>query len=184
MKMKKLILIAIVTLAVACNSNAPKDETVKKSEITEQAKLFTSDDLLKDISNQIDKEVAVKGTVVHVCKHGGKKLHLIGENPDERLIVFATEEVGKFERELEGSDIVLNGVVREKRIDEAYLDKWAAEMEEHHKDDEDKDAFHKEQENIEKMRAEVKASEKGYISKYRIEAKKFEAKEETEVTKH
>lgn len=175
--MKNFALLLVAIVVFACNNTSPKNEEVKKTEVKTEIATLNSDDLLTKISEYVNKEVAVKGTVVHVCKHGGKKLHLVGQNPDERLIVFATEEIGKFERELEGSDVVLKGIVREERLDEKYLEEWLAKATENHKDDEDKDDFHKEQEDIESMRAKIKASEKGYISKYRMEAKTMNTKE-------
>ncbi len=177
--MRKLLLVLAVCVAVSCNTATEKKEkTEQKEEVTKKAEALSSDALLKDIATFVDKEVSLKGTVVHVCEHGGKKLHISSTNPDQRVIVFASEDMGKFKRELEGSDIVLSGVVKEKRIDEAYLNEWAAEIanSDHGGEDEEKDAFHKDQENIEKMREQVKASEKGYISKYHIVAKEYNEK--------
>lgn len=55
------------------------------------------------------KEVAIQGTVVHVCKHSGKRLHLMGADETTKLRVEAGD-IGQFAKELEGSDIIARGV--------------------------------------------------------------------------
>jgi hypothetical protein len=65
--------------------------------------------LLANPTQYDGKEVAVEGTVVHVCKHSGKRLHLIGADEATKLRIEAGE-IGQFAKELEGSDIIAKGV--------------------------------------------------------------------------
>ncbi len=59
----------------------------------------------------VGKTVEIEGLVVHVCKHGGKKMFIVGENPDIRVKITATDKVSVFEPELEGSNVVVQGIV-------------------------------------------------------------------------
>jgi hypothetical protein len=61
--------------------------------------------------NNVGKEVEIQGIVVHVCKHGGKKLFVIGEDPEKRVKITASDEVTVFLPELEGSTILVNGFI-------------------------------------------------------------------------
>ncbi len=58
-----------------------------------------------------EKTLLVEGKVVHVCTESGKKLFIVGENPDIRLYVAAGEEMSKFPMELLGSEVSVEGVI-------------------------------------------------------------------------
>jgi len=70
----------------------------------------------------VDNKVSVKGTVVHVCKHGGKRMFLMGDDPNVRVKITKGKNMTAFEREMEGSDVSAEGIVRVKEVDNAYLD--------------------------------------------------------------
>jgi len=67
--------------------------------------------LVSNPADYIDKNIVVEGKVVHVCRETGKKLFIVGENPDVRLYVQAGEEMPKFPMELLGSEIVVEGTL-------------------------------------------------------------------------
>ena len=58
------------------------------------------------------EKVQIEGLVVHVCKHGGKKMFLVGDNPDVRVKIDASDEVTVFSADLEGSSVVVQGIVQ------------------------------------------------------------------------
>ncbi len=123
--MKRIITAAIalafgITLITACGNNAGYGEAAGSAMTL--AKLFEKPDQF------IDKEVLLTGTVTHVCKHGGKRVHITDTETNEVIRVEAGENMSAFARELEGSDIVVTGVLRETRIDKAYLDEWEQEV--------------------------------------------------------
>ena len=177
--MKNLFL-ALATLAMfACNApQAGENESTGDSsqtslEQTQAAEVLEADKLLADMDAFSAKNVAVKGLVVHVCKHGGKKLHLVGTDGEKKLIVDATDVLGSFERELEGSDVVIEGTLEETRIDEATLAAREAEIKANHTEDIDDEHVQEELAAIAKQREEVQASEKGYVSRFRLQATKL-----------
>jgi len=116
--LKKLSVIVVLALIFAsCGNNAEEQEEVK---------VLTVAQFNEQAENLVDSIVSVEGTVEHVCKHGGKRLRMFGEDPEVILNVEVGEEINMFEAELEGSDVIIEGVVAEFRIDNAYLDEWEA----------------------------------------------------------
>lgn len=138
-------------------------------------------------ADNLDKTVQLEGTVVHVCKHGGKRMHIIGEDTEQRLVVHAAEDMEPFKAEMEGNKVKITGIINETRIDEAYLVKWEeeikaaqaeeAEAEEHpashtshdlheHGAEGDDGKSHDPMTQIEDIRKQISENEKGYISKF------------------
>lgn len=113
-------LLAVVTIAllfVSCGNNAPEEKTI-----------LTVEQTLEQIQDLVDSTITIEGTVVHVCRHGGGKMFLVGENPESKIKIVAGDVVTMFERELEGSDVIVEGKIIELRIDEAYLIQWEQEL--------------------------------------------------------
>lgn len=157
--MKKLIFVLLGVLALASCNNENK-------EIENQVavKVSTADFEAKAI-NLVDQKIALEGTVSHVCKHGGKRFFL-GE---ERVKVLSSDKIGSFDVNLEGSDVLVEGILREERVDEAFLIEWEAELEETvqaaekelaHKGEPGHD--HAEEENAEDPNAAAKDQIKAY----------------------
>ena len=65
--------------------------------------------LMADPAQYSGKEIAVSGKVIHVCAHSGKKMFIVGDDPDIRLFVTIGEELPKVPMELLGSDVVVTG---------------------------------------------------------------------------
>lgn len=58
------------------------------------------------------QKIQIEGLVVHVCKHGGKKMFIVGEDPEVRVKIDASDEVTVFDTELEGSTVMVQGIVQ------------------------------------------------------------------------
>lgn len=182
---KALGILAIASLLVSCGTQQKKDK-----ECTEKDAI-TVDNLLADITNYIDKDIVVVGTVNHVCEHGGKRMFIMGADPDIAIKITPNDEVGIFEKELEGSHVIITGIVKELRIDEAYVANLEKELSEgadneaiHDHSGEEDEEDHAETEvdsskikQIEYMKTQIAESESGYYSQFWIEASKFEVKE-------
>jgi hypothetical protein len=97
-------LLIIVALFSSCGNSGSKNassETVKVE--------FAS--LVENPDNYLNKNIIVEGKVVHVCTMSGKKLFIVGENPDIRLFIAAGEDMPKFPMELLGSNVVVEGLI-------------------------------------------------------------------------
>jgi len=123
---KKLFVLLVVSVFIISCGNKT-NQTQNQDEPVEIAMLNIAD-FDKDAADHVGEEVKVEGTVVHVCKHGGKRMFVMDEDPDVRVKVTVNENMPSFDVELEGSDIVVTGVIDELRIDEDYLVEWELEL--------------------------------------------------------
>ena len=174
-QMKKMLILLASLFAIACATKPQGDAPAADS--AQHAQTLNADQLLDTMPAMVNKPVTFSGTVVHVCKHGGKKLHIVGTDGEKRILVMSSDASGVFSQELEGSDVVVQGTIKETRIDAASLLEREQEFLANHKGEEKTEAYQEEMAYIEKMREDVKNSEKGYISKFKIEAQHVSAKQ-------
>lgn len=118
--MKKIILVLFAAMAMFACSNSEEGSTVTVADFEEKA------------ADLVDQKVQIEGMVVHVCRHGGGKMFLEEVGNDKRVKITAGEGVGQFDQswETEGKEVLVEGFVREMKIDEAYLANWEAELKE------------------------------------------------------
>jgi len=191
---KYLFLIIPAFMLFSCenpqNADAGADGTdTTATEQTEELQVINASDFDSLAENFIDQELVIEGTCVHTCKHGGGKMHIVGTNPDVRVVVMATDESGKFNADMEGTKYLVTGKVLETRIDSAYLAKWEEEVlageteggdgvkHKHGEEGDNADAameLEMKLAQIDEIRKEVAESEKGYLSNYTVECVSFE----------
>ena len=184
MTKKLFVLAALAIVFAACNSTSTDQNQADTKEIA----TITCEEFSANPDVYVSQEVSIEGTAVHICKHGGKKMFIVGEDPDERIKITTGEEIAVFDVEMEGSNVAIIGVVDELRVDEAYLTNWENEVmadnpesemkihsgEEGHEDHEDNQLAELEQ--INDLRAELKESGKDHLSFYSIIATEYEEK--------
>ena len=191
---KYLFLIIPAFMLFSCENvqKAEGDADVTDSTVTEQIteyQTINASDFDSLAGNFVDQEVMIEGTCVHTCKHGGGKMHIVGDNPDNRVVIMATDESGKFNADMEGTKYHVVGKVLETRIDSAYLANWEAELLAgdteggdgvKHKHGEEGDNADEAMElemklaQIEDIRKEIAESEKAYLSNFTLECISFE----------
>jgi hypothetical protein len=111
------LLAAIALVASACGQKPADDAAPMKVGA-----------LLSTPEKFVGKKITLTGTVTHVCKHGGKRCHLTDTDADQKIRVETGDKVKAFDRAIEGSDLTVTGILRETRIDEAYLASWESEI--------------------------------------------------------
>ncbi len=116
----------VLVLVISCGQQTGKTKDTGKSDISD----VTVEALLADARPFVEKPVSVKGRVVHVCRHGGQRLFIVGEDGEDRFRITVGENISEFDIGLEGSMIEVNGIVKELIIDETYLAEWEAEVSE------------------------------------------------------
>jgi hypothetical protein len=110
--MKKLVLLSLFALILfSCGNQKSKNQTVVQAE--PEIVILTVDDLYKNAVDLADKEVVVKGTVMHICKSGGERCFIMGSTEDVVIRIEAGEKIGSFNQELMGSNLEIVGVLRE-----------------------------------------------------------------------
>lgn len=188
---KKLMLFMFVSaLFISCGSNDSKtteEEVIVQEKVSTAPVKITVAEFNDNAAELVGKIIHIEGTVDHACKHGGKRMFIIDENPDVRVKIEAGENIPAFDAELEGSEVIISGKVEELIIDEAYLTEWEKELEQegeashkihegepgHEKQEADEDHSHQ-YNKIKNYREELKESGKDHISYYFVECIKFE----------
>ncbi len=181
---KVLGILAVAAIMVSCANKEEKKEACCDKEGTK----VTVDQVMADMQTFVDKDLVIVGTVNHVCSHGGKRMFIMGEDPDVAIKITPNEEIGVFEKELEGSHVMVTGILKELRIDEAYVANLETEIAEGSDSeaihdhsggahDETEEISEEKKQQIEAMRTKIAESENGYYSQFWIEASKFEVKE-------
>lgn len=108
---RTLLSFVIITAIISSCGNAGKKDVSSKANSTEKGVKVEFASLIANPDNYVGKNIIVEGKVVHVCTETGKKMYIIGENPDVRLFVAAGENISKFPMELLGSEIVVEGLI-------------------------------------------------------------------------
>lgn len=103
-----LSLVAIAVFMASCSNTGKKEAAASGNQDAVKVE-FTS--LASNPDDYVGKNIKVEGKVVHVCMETGKKLFIVGENPDVRLYIQAGENMPKFPMELMGNTVEVEGVI-------------------------------------------------------------------------
>ena len=82
------------------------------------------DNLLADAEKLTGGKVTVEGVCTHICRHGGRKIFLMGTDDTQVIRIQAGEKIGSFKPECVNNVVRVTGTLVEDRIDEAYLAEW------------------------------------------------------------
>ena len=129
--MKKILLsIAVIALFLTSCENVqkPKDENVNKKEVVvDKITEININDFDSIVGDFVGEKIQFSGVVEHICQHGGQRMFIVSPDSDARIKVTTDEDMAAFPSSLEGSNVVIVGVVDEFRIDEDYLKEWEEE---------------------------------------------------------
>ncbi|MBN2772684.1 MAG: membrane lipoprotein lipid attachment site-containing protein [Prolixibacteraceae bacterium] len=109
--MKKIAFLIVAVAVLASCSNQKKEQAVQQPEA--EAVVYTVDNLYENAETLVNKEIVVKGTVMHVCKEGGERCFIMGSTEDVLIRVEAGEDIGAFTQEQMGSELEITGVLTE-----------------------------------------------------------------------
>jgi len=129
--MKRLFILCVLAVfIVSCNNTQnPTSESSTDDQITDaELTMLSIADFDKKAGEYVGKEIQIAGLVNHTCKHGGKKMFLIDEATEQTVKIEAGENISSFDAELEGSVVLVNGIVTELIVDETYLAEWEKEL--------------------------------------------------------
>ncbi|MBD3257147.1 hypothetical protein GF377_01845 [candidate division GN15 bacterium] len=181
-----LSLLVAALFLVSCGSETAQNEAEPAA-----AAQMTIAQINAEADQHEGELIAVEGMVDHVCRHGGKKMFIIGDNPEDRLKIDASNDVASFDIGLEGSKVRIEGTVAVLKVDEDYLNNWEGEVcsYEHSGEpaeadaDEGKveaemaaaeEAAEGELKEITALRQQLAESDKDYLGFYSISCKSFE----------
>jgi hypothetical protein len=174
MKSIKFLFFVLLSLVFACNEKSGNTgSSAENSEAEVVETIVLVDDLMQDPDAYVGKVIELEGLVTHVCKHSGKRLHLTSAATNKMVRVEATGDITQFERELEGSDVRIMGLVQKQVIDEDYLAKWENEMA-IKGEDHDHSEGEEESEQINNMRKRLEESGQDQLVSYWVDGTSFE----------
>ena len=192
MKTKWMVAVAMIAaclVMVSCGGG-------KKQQAAEEAVVAMSiDDVMAKASGLVEQEVTIEGVCTHTCSHGAKKMFLVGSD-DTKTLRIEAGELGAFDTKVVNNVVTVKGVIKEERIDEAYLVDWENRLknqtEEKHGNEEgeggcdtEKNARGETADTPEgriadfraKIAAEKAATGKEYLSFYHVVAESYEINE-------
>ena len=192
MKTKWMVAVAMIAaclVMVSCGGG-------KKQQAAEEAVVAMSiDDVMAKASGLVEQEVTIEGVCTHTCSHGAKKMFLVGSD-DTKTLRIEAGELGAFDTKVVNNVVTVKGIIKEERIDEAYLVDWETRLknqtEEKHGNEEgeggcdtEKNARGETANTAEgriadfraKIAAEKEATGKEYLSFYHVVATSYEMNE-------
>ena len=163
MKTKWMVAVAMIAaclVMVSCGGG-------KKQQAAEEAVVAMSiDDVMAKASGLVEQEVTIEGVCTHTCSHGAKKMFLVGSD-DTKTLRIEAGELGAFDTKVVNNVVTVKGVIKEERIDEAYLVDWETRLknqtEEKHGNEEGECGCDTEK----NARGETANSEEGRIADFR-----------------
>ena len=169
---------AMALTFVSCQGNQKKTQAEEaQKEVKVETVVMTPEKVMEEGAALVGQEVSIKGTVEHVCQHGGKKCRLAGTTEGAWIQVMARGEIKQFPKELIGSEIIVKGTVKERQITKEMV----AEQEQATKAALDKAETKEAKEhcsssmgNVEKMKQWMVDNNKDYYAVYFVEGVSFE----------
>ena len=192
MKTKWMVAVMMFAACVLSSCGGGK----KQAQNAEEAVAAMSiDEVMGKAAGLVDQTVTIEGVCSHTCSHGAKKMFLVGSD-DSKTLRIEAGELGAFDTKVVNNIVTVKGVIKEERIDEAYLQDWENRLknqtEEKHGNEEgeggcdtEKNARGETADTPEgriadfraKIAAEKAATGKEYLSFYHVVAESYEINE-------
>ena len=191
----KTKLMMVAAMMAACFMMVSCGNAKKQSQPAEQVATvaMSIDEIMAKAADLVDQTVTIEGVCTHTCSHGAKKMFLVGSD-DSKTLRIEAGELGAFDTKVVNNNVTVKGILKEERIDEAYLVDWEnrvkANTQEHHGDgeggcDTEKNArgetANTEEGRIADFRAKIAAEKaatgKEYLSFYHVVAESYEINE-------
>jgi hypothetical protein len=108
---KRIFSLLLLTAIISSCNNAGKKDVASTQIKAEGIEIVNFDSLVAHTDIYVGRNIMVEGKVVHVCTESGKKLFIVGTNPDVRLYIQAGENMPKFPMELLGNQVMVEGKI-------------------------------------------------------------------------
>lgn len=181
--MKRVVYLAVMVLALGLSAcgNSSKKQTNEVASDTASVSLSSAmgvEDVLAKAEENVGKEITVRGLVTHTCKHSGRRCFIVGADGKTSIRVEAKGEIGGFNRELIGSEIIVKGILRENKLSKEYIDQMEkAVNDKKAQETGSAESCESEMKNIKAMREWMKANNKEAYSVYYVDGMSYEVAE-------
>ena len=99
----------------------------KKQAQNAEETAMSIDEVLEKAADLVEQAVVIEGVCTHTCSHGAKKMFLVGSD-DTKTLRIEAGELGAFDTKVVNNVVTVKGILKEERIDEAYLQDWEARL--------------------------------------------------------
>jgi ABC-type Zn uptake system ZnuABC Zn-binding protein ZnuA len=175
--MKKNLLLCLVALTLAACNGSPKSKTAAATgteTLASALPVFTIDSLLSQAEQLVGQPVRVTGHVTHTCKHSGRRCFIVNNSREVSIRVEAKGKIGGFNRELIGTAIDVEGILRERRYSPDDIDNLQKAIDEKRvKNDGSEELCNAETANVRRMRAWMTAHGKNYYATYYLDGQDY-----------
>ena len=175
--MKYLSLLALCLAFMSCNfskSDSSKQKTDAAVITQAEVQTLNIEQVMQVAADKVGQEVTFQGVVNHVCAHSGKRCILKNVEGNLSLRVEATGDLEGFNKEIAGNDLLVTGILREKRLATSEIDEMESEVKDKHKGEEGGKHCSSELKNIKEMRDWMKANNKDYYAIYYVDGTNYE----------
>lgn len=123
-----LCCICIAIITTSCNGKSNENDK-KNSNESKQCEMLTVDQILDQAEAFVDKSIEFEGVCTHRCAHSGLRIFVMGSN-DTKTIRVESSDGQPFDTRCARSIVTVKGILKEQRIDEAYLKNWEKQVQE------------------------------------------------------
>ena len=116
-----------VTLIAACFTMMSCGGGKKQAQTAEEVAVMSIDEVMAKAADLVEQTVVIEGVCTHTCSHGAKKMFLVGSD-DSKTLRIEAGELGAFDTKVVNNVVTVKGIIKEERIDEAYLQDWEARL--------------------------------------------------------
>ena len=116
-----------VTLIAACFTMMSCGGGKKQAQTAEEVAAMSIDEVMAKAADLVEQTVVIEGVCTHTCSHGAKKMFLVGSD-DSKTLRIEAGELGAFDTKVVNNVVTVKGIIKEERIDEAYLQDWEARL--------------------------------------------------------
>ena len=120
----KLMMAAL--LVAACFTMMSCGGRKKQTQAAEEVAM-SIDEVMEKAASLVEQTVVIEGVCTHTCSHGAKKMFLVGSD-DSKTLRIEAGELGAFDTKVVNNVVTVKGIIKEERIDEAYLQDWEARL--------------------------------------------------------
>lgn len=124
MKTKLLLAVYFVFTLSACNTATTPDKSTT---------VYSVDEFLEVINDKVGDTITIEGLATDMCQTGDWVV-LQGDDTLKMIQVVASPELTSFSKDMMYNDLVVKGVLNERRIDSVFLVDWESRLDQSLKD--------------------------------------------------
>lgn len=126
-----LLFVALAATVGACSQGTGKGR-MSAAEANADIVAASIEEVVSTPAEYKDQTVAIQGMVTHVCRHGGQKCFVVGEDGEIQIRLVPAGDIDEFKIELEGSTLAVKGILKVMSVSEAEEHLEDHESKEHH----------------------------------------------------